>query len=43
MTNSNTFDALGNKSNIPKTRTDYWLDKLENNKKRDFQNKQLRL
>ena len=28
-----------NKSNIPKTRTDYWLDKLENNKKRDFQNK----
>ena len=27
------------KSNIPKTRTDYWLDKLENNKKRDFQNK----
>ena len=27
------------KSNIPKTRTEYWLDKLENNKKRDFQNK----
>lgn len=28
-----------NKSNIPKTRTDYWLGKLEDNKKRDFYNK----
>ena len=28
-----------NKSNIPKTQTRYWLNKLENNKKRDFQNK----
>ena len=28
-----------NRSSIPKTRTSYWINKLENNKKRDFQNK----
>ena len=28
-----------NRSSILKTRTSYWLNKLENNKKRDFQNK----
>ena len=28
-----------NRSSIPKTRTTYWINKLENNKKRDFQNK----
>ena len=28
-----------NDSNIPKTQTKYWLDQLENNKKRDFENK----
>jgi len=27
------------RSNIPKTQTGYWVDKLENNKRRDFQNK----
>ena len=27
------------RSNIPKTQTEYWLDKLESNKRRDFQNK----
>ena len=26
-------------SNIPKTQTKYWVDQLENNKKRDFENK----
>jgi|TARA_B100000959_G_C14628545_1_gene479305 DNA mismatch endonuclease (patch repair protein) len=28
-----------NRSNIPKTHTQYWIDKLEGNKKRDFINK----
>ena len=28
-----------NRSNIPKTQTGYWVEKLENNKRRDFQNK----
>ena len=28
-----------NRSNIPKTQTRYWVDKLEHNKRRDFQNK----
>ena len=27
------------RSNIPKTQTEYWVDKLEHNKRRDFQNK----
>ena len=27
------------RSNIPKTQTGYWIEKLENNKRRDFQNK----
>ena len=27
------------RSNIPKTQTGYWMEKLENNKRRDFQNK----
>jgi len=27
------------RSNIPKTQTGYWVEKLENNKRRDFQNK----
>ena len=27
------------RSNIPKTQTEYWVNKLENNKRRDFQNK----
>ena len=27
------------RSNIPKTQTEYWLNKLENNKKRDLQKK----
>ena len=27
------------RSNVPKTQTRYWVDKLENNKRRDFQNK----
>ena len=27
------------RSNIPKTQTGYWVDKLEHNKRRDFQNK----
>ena len=27
------------RSNIPKTKTGYWIEKLENNKRRDFQNK----
>ena len=26
-------------SNVPRTKTGYWIDKFENNKKRDFQNK----
>jgi len=26
-------------SNVPKTQTEYWVEKLENNKRRDFQNK----
>ena len=28
-----------NKSNLPKTRTEYWYNELENNKERDFLNK----
>ena len=27
------------RSNVPKTKTKYWLEKLENNKRRDSQNK----
>ena len=27
------------RSNVPKTQTEYWVEKLENNKRRDFQNK----
>ena len=27
------------RSNIPKTQTGYWVEKLENNKRRDYQNK----
>ena len=26
-------------SNVPKTQTQYWIERLEHNKKRDFQNK----
>ena len=28
-----------NRSNLPKTRTEYWYNELENNKERDFVNK----
>ena len=28
-----------NRSNLPKTRTEYWFNELENNKERDFVNK----
>ena len=28
-----------NRSNLPKTRTEYWFNELENNKDRDFVNK----